>query len=75
MENLQNFNIVSSYGVLRTNDRGETLEVNLVSWYGRPPKIDIRYWNHKTGKVGKGLTLTKTEFEDLQKEIVNILVE
>ena len=39
----QNYKIVEHLDTIRTNDKGETLEVNKVSWYGREPKIDIRY--------------------------------
>lgn len=36
-------------------------EVNLVSWYGKAPKLDIRAWMDNREKMGKGVTLTIEE--------------
>lgn len=46
---------------------GETWakEVNLVSWNGREPKVDIREWSEDHSKMGRGLTLTAEEEEML----------
>ncbi len=41
-------------------------EINEVSWMGRPAKYDIREWNHKEGKMRKGITLTEDEIEELK---------
>lgn len=38
-------------------------EINLVSWNGRPAKVDIREWNE--GQPRKGITLTEAEAHDL----------
>lgn len=63
----QNYEIKEHIATIRTNDKGETLEINRMSWYGREPKIDIRYIDHESGKVGKGLTLTDREYEEFVK--------
>ena len=42
-------------------------EVNLVSWNGDSPKIDIRSWSPDHTRMGKGITLTQEEFETLQE--------
>ena len=42
------------------------LEVNLVSWNGKPAKFDIRMWSPDHEKCSKGITLTKEEFEKLK---------
>lgn len=55
--------------VLSQNARGWTKEVNLVSWNERAPKIDIREWNHDSGRMGKGVTLTEEETELLFKAL------
>ena len=35
-------------------------ELNLVSWNGREPKLDLRDWPADHGKCGKGITLSDT---------------
>ena len=48
-------------GTLGTNSRMNHLDLNVVSWYKNPPKLDLRYWtddNAPDGKDGK-LTLDK----------------
>ena len=56
------FEITKEIAVLRTpNDNGWTREVNLVSWNGAEPKVDIRDWNSDHTKMSKGITLTKDE--------------
>lgn len=39
-------------------------EVNLVSWNGKPAKVDIREW-YEDGRCGKGITLTDAEAGEL----------
>lgn len=42
-------------------------EVNLVSWYGKEPKYDIRGWSEEQGykKPGRGISLSDEEFREL----------
>lgn len=54
------FEIVEHLGILSTNSSGWTLQVNLVSYSGRPPKLDIRRFS-PNGRMGKGLALTPEE--------------
>ncbi len=61
------FNIVDEIGILSTSPKGWTKEVNLISWNGREPKYDIRDWAPEHEKMGKGVTLSKEEFEELRK--------
>lgn len=62
-------------GVIRSTIRGRkegdawTKEVNLVSWNGGIPKIDIRDWDADHERCGKGITLSKEE----AREVVEIL--
>ena len=42
------------------------MELNLVSWGGRPAKYDLRSWSPDHEKMGKGLTLTKEELVALK---------
>ncbi|EME3557976.1 YdbC family protein [Enterococcus faecium] len=66
------YEIVEGIAVLSENNKGWRKELNLVSWNGRPPKFDLRDWAPDHEKMGKGLTLTNEEFEQLQKAIENM---
>lgn len=44
-------------------------EVNIVSWNGGLPKIDIRDWTEDHERMSKGITLTEAE----AREVVDIL--
>ena len=66
------YEIVEEIAVLSEINKGWRKELNLVSWNGRPPKFDLRDWAPDHEKMGKGLTLTNEEFEQLQKAIENM---
>ena len=55
------FDIVKHFGVISEEKGGWKKELNLVSWSGRAPKLDIRDWSPGHEKMGKGITLTKDE--------------
>jgi len=55
------YKIEKEIAVLSTSNKGWTKEVNLISWNGRPAKIDIRDWAPEHEKMGKGITLTEEE--------------
>ncbi len=59
-----NYHITEEFGCVR-GEKGWDLEVNLISWDGKPAKIDIRRWNESRDKMSKGLTLTKEEVKEL----------
>ncbi len=61
------FEITQSIGTIAEGKGGWNLELNLVSWGGRPAKYDIRSWSPDHQKMGKGVTLTKEELESLKK--------
>ena len=61
------FEITQSFGTVAEGKGGWNLELNLVSWGGRPAKYDIRSWSPDHQKMGKGITLTKEELESLKK--------
>ena len=64
------FNIEQSLGLVAEGKGGWNMELNLVSWGGRPAKYDLRSWSPDHEKMGKGLTLTKDELVAL-KDILN----
>ena len=61
------FEIIKSIGVLSTNAKGWSKELNLVSWNGRDAKYDIREWSPDHLKMGKGITMTDAEFIKLSE--------
>ena len=63
------FDITQTIGVLSENAKGWTKELNLISWNDREPKYDIREWNPDHSRMGKGVTLSAEEFENLRKLI------
>lgn len=60
------FEITKSIGVISTSNKGWTKELNLVSWNGREPKLDLREWAPDHSKMGKGITLTDEEAKALK---------
>lgn len=63
------FEILKHLGVLRTNPRGWSKEVNVVAWNQRPARVDIREWNSNHMKMSRGVGLDAEELERL-KEIL-----
>ena len=47
-------------------------EVNMISWNGREPKIDVRDWSPDHSKMSKGLTFTVDEIKELTKLVENL---
>ena len=65
--------VTKHIATLSENKSGNyTLELNMVSYNGAPPKLDLRKWNRTTGKILKGLTLTDEEAEALKKALNEI---
>ena len=59
------YEIVEQIGVLSESIKGWRKELNKISWNGEEPKYDIRDWAPEHEKMGKGVTLTKNEAENL----------
>ena len=73
------FEIVKSLGIV-TEKKGAdgtpwTREINLVSWNGRGPKVDIREWNADHTKMSKGITMTDEEAEQMCMILHNYVSE
>ena len=66
------FEIVKSLGVVGEGKGGWNLELNMVSWGGRPPKYDLRSWSPDHQKMGKGSTFTAEELAAL-RNLLNTL--
>ena len=68
-----NYNITKKLGVLsQTEDGSYTKEVNLISYNGAEPKLDIRKWDRRADRMQKGITLTQEETEALKKILATI---
>ncbi|NMA34284.1 MAG: hypothetical protein GX940_07015 [Clostridiaceae bacterium] len=64
------YEIKKSIGVIGEGTKGWKKEVNLVSWNERKPKLDIRDWDENHEKMGRGITLSRSEVEELKKLLV-----
>lgn len=65
--------IVKHIAVLGETKGNWKKELNLVSWNGREPKLDVRDWPPDHGKCGKGITLTYEEAQDLHDALTEYL--
>ena len=74
MDSIQ-FDIVKHFGVISSEKSGWQKELNLVSWNGRAPKLDIRDWAPDHQKMGKGITLTEAEAAALAELLVTALAK
>ena len=61
------YEITESLGVISETSRGWTREVNMISWNGREPKVDVRDRSTDHTKMSKYLTFTKEELVELTK--------
>lgn len=70
------FEIKRKIAVLSESEHGNfTKEVNLLSWNGAPPQLDIRMWRRQqdgTKKPLKGITLGSSEVEQLKAALESL---
>ncbi|MCQ2591267.1 MAG: PC4/YdbC family ssDNA-binding protein [Treponema sp.] len=66
------YQIEKTLGVISEGKGGWNIELNLISWGGRPAKYDIRSWSPDHQKMGKGITFTADEISSL-KTLLNTL--
>lgn len=69
------FSIEKNIGVISESKGGWKLELNLVSWGGRPAKYDLRSWSPDHQKMGKGVTLTAEDLAALKGLLETVTVE
>ena len=74
-QNEVSFEIQEHIAVLRHNNHGWTKEVNLVSWNGKEPKIDIRDWDMDHEHMSRGITLTEKEADKLAQALTDRIAE
>ena len=61
------FEIMEYIGAIDARKDGWNKEVNIVSWYGADPKIDIRDWSPDHKRMSRGITLFEEEAKKLAK--------
>lgn len=67
------YNIIRNLAVL--SQRGSwNLELNLISWGGRPATYDLRKWSPDHSKMSKGISLTKSEIDALAEYLSEALI-
>ncbi len=69
------FEIKEELGVISESAKGWTKELNLISWNGAEAKYDLRDWSPNHEKMGKGITLTADEVQELYKLLDKIVAE
>lgn len=67
------YEVLEKIGVLSEKPTGWKKELNFVSWNGAPGKFDIREWSPEHDKMGKGITLTLEELQQLKDLIEEAL--
>ena len=70
------YEIVEPIATLSENN-GYTVELNLISFNGAEPKIDIRRWDKRNGatQMLKGVALTVEEAQALKNNLVRYFGE
>lgn len=69
------YEIKEELGVISESAKGWTKELNLVSWNDGVPKYDLRDWGPNHEKMGKGITLSADEVQELYKILSKIVEE
>ena len=69
------YEIKEHIAVLNTSETGWTREVNLVSWNGTKPKVDVREWDPDHKRMSRGITLTEAEAEKFARAIGQRMLE
>ncbi len=67
------FEIVEQLGVACAGNP-MNIELNLISWNGRKPTLDLRKWDEDHERMSKGFTLTKVEVDAL-RDMLNSLTD
>lgn len=66
-----NYEIKERLGVLSQSENGDyTVEVNMISYNGAAPKLDIRKWDRRGDRMLKGITLNAEEAQALKEALL-----
>lgn len=69
------FKLIRRLAVLGPSGKNWAVELNLVSWNAREPKLDIRSWDPSHERMGKGIALSHEEAEKLRDALTVYLAE
>ena len=61
------FEIIEHLGTICVSPSGWTLELNIVSWRGKPAKYDLRYWNPEHLRFDKGVRFNEENLPTLYR--------
>lgn len=66
MANDFSYEVTEEIGIIgNPTPSGWATQLNLVSWNGKEPKLDIRSWNEDRSRMGKGISLSIEEATEL----------
>ena len=66
MANDFSYEVTEEIGVIgNPTPSGWATQLNLVSWNGKEPKLDIRSWNEDRSRMGKGISLSMEDATEL----------
>ena len=57
-----------------SDHNGYTVEVNMISYNGAEPKLDIRKWNRNDDKMLKGVALSEEEAIALKDALLSMSI-
>lgn len=67
------YEIEQPLGILSGSEDGRyTVEVNMISYNGARPKLDIRKWDREKNRMQKGIVLTWEETQKLLEVIQDL---
>ena len=75
MGNEITFEIKKHYGNIAESSSGWKKELNLLSWNGRKPKLDIREWNPEHDHMSRGITLNVEEAGNLYNLLTDAMLD
>lgn len=67
------YEIKEHIATLSKTDKGYTTELNLISFSGNEPKLDLRKWNRNNDTMLKGITLTDAEALALKEALAKAI--
>lgn len=70
----EKYKIIEKIAVF-SEKNGYDLELNVVSWSGNTPVVDLRYWNHHTGVPREGISLTPSDVNNLKLVLEQLTFE